>query len=207
MKLSPNPIIQAAASTRRESLRSDRRHIRLIRAEHKAHLRHLADVSHAERHIERLPTPAESFHCLMGGNYNAWDLVPAVLNLLGAARLDELRVATLGFNRRNGRELIELLDAGRIAACSFICSTYYQAHEQNTYAWLAAEMTARGQPIACARCHAKILLMRSAAGHWLVNESSANLRSCNNLEQFSLFNNEALYHFHAAWMGEVLTQA
>jgi len=143
----------------------------------------------------------------MGGNYTGWSLVPAVLQLVAGDHLLELKIATLGFNRRIARDLLKLIDAGRIENGSLICSSFYRSHDQDVYAWIAAELSARGFDVACTRCHAKVLLMHTSADHWLVVEGSANLRSCNNIEQFALFNDREVYQFHAGWMQEVLAAA
>ena len=39
---------------------------------------------------------------------------------------------------------------------------------------------------------------------WLVLEGSANLRSSDNLEQMTIFNEQAVHDFHAEWIDHVL---
>ena len=72
------------------------------------------------------------------------------------------------------------------------------------YDSLAEALTTRGHQIAAIRCHAKILLMELTDGRCFVVESSANLRSCRNIEQFTMTHDEDLLRFHQAWMTDVL---
>ena len=118
----------------------------------------------------------------------------------------ELYIATLGFNRDNAAELLRLIDAGQVGQVRFLCSTYYANTDGEVVTWLQGELRARkaGRLLAI-RNHAKILLMGLSDGTYLVNESSANLRSCRNIEQFSLSNDADLYAFHKRWMDHVFS--
>ena len=51
-----------------------------------------------------------------------------------------------------------------------------------------------------------ILLMRSGDQRLIV-ESSANLRSCHNVEQATIINHDALYNFHRQWIEDLVTRA
>jgi hypothetical protein len=132
------PSASAGMVTSAVGLREDRK---LVRKSTRREFIHALHVANAAKTLERLPGPGESFHVAMAGNFNAWDLVPAVL---------------------------------RIAAL---------------------------------RSHAKLLLFELTDGRKITVESSANLRSCRNVEQFSMTNDPALLSFHAGWIDELLTEA
>ena len=53
------------------------------------------------------------------------------------------------------------------------------------------------------RNHTKLILAE-IAGRCYVVESSANLRSCQNIEQFTLTQSHELFAFHAGWIDECL---
>jgi hypothetical protein len=72
---------------------------------------------------------------------------------------------------------------------------------------LAEALHRRGHSIAAIRCHAKILLMELTDGRHIVVESSANLRSCRNIEQFTMTDDHDLLLFHRGWMLELLKDA
>jgi len=163
-------------------------------------------VSNAAAALETLPAFGDSFHCIMSGNFDAFDLVPAILRLSAPAAIAELNCATLGTNTRNTDLLVHLLDSGAVAKCTFICSAYFKSMKDGgqIYAHLADSLAARGMPCAAVRSHAKIILAETTDGGFYVVESSANLRSCRNIEQFVMSHDPGLLYFHRAWMEEVL---
>ena len=168
---------------------------------------HLLNVANAARHLERLPEAGETYHCVMKGNFHAWDLVPAVLKLAAPATIAYLGIATLGFNRANAQELAELLDAGQVQSTDFICSCYFKSTSGDEFAFLHEQLTARGQRVAAVRSHAKVILFEMTDGRRFIIESSANLRSCRNVEQFTLTHDAGLLDFHKAWMTNIVDEA
>ncbi len=165
--------------------------------------RHLLQVANAAKHLRELPAAGESLHCVMRGNYNAWDLVPATLRLAAPATIAALHVATLGFNGRNAVELCELLDAGAVGSATFLCSHYFEKTTPDVFGYLAAELARRDQRILAMRSHAKIILMRLSDGRHYTIEGSANLRSCRNIEQFCMTNDRGLMEFHRTWIEQM----
>lgn len=141
----------------------------------------------------------------MGGDYHGFDLVIAV-HELAAARIDELHLATLGFNRHNISHLCAMIDADAVGPVHLLCSEYFSSADFETYGFARAELSRRGCRCLAARNHAKILLFAIGSARYVI-ESSANLRSCNNLEQFALHQSPTLYAFHRAWIERVLTHA
>lgn len=100
----PSAAARNAAAELKASVRYERK-VAKRTYEHQLHVANAAD------HLQRLPDDGESIHCVMRGNYHAWDLVPALLRLAQssgsqssgsqAATIDYLGVATLGFNAQN----------------------------------------------------------------------------------------------------------
>lgn len=168
---------------------------------------HLMHVSNAAKHLDHLPDEDVVVHAIMRGNYNAWDLVPAVLRLIEPQPILQLYVATLSFNRKNAEELAGLVRDGLIRQVVFLCSAYFEKTGGREYQSLQAALRGRRAKLLAARNHAKVLLMRTGAGHHLVLESSANLRSCRNVEQFTLTNSAEVYAFHRGWIDELFRQA
>ena len=166
----------------------------------------LTRVSNASKHIGQLPTWGETIHAVMKGNYNAWDLIPAILALAAPAVCAELYVATLGFNERNANELLAMIDAGTVKRVVFVCSCYFQATTAGVFKHMADGLAARGQKIKAIRNHAKLQLLRLTSGDDIVVESSANLRSCRNIEVFSMTNDSTLYDFHKGWIDSVMEE-
>jgi len=161
-------------------------------------------IANAAEHIRELPAPDITLHCVMKGNYNAWDIVPAILKLIAPACIEHLCVATLGFNASNTDQLVTLIDAGRIHSAKFLCSAYYGAHEPAVCKKLNDELRARGSVFLSTRTHAKVIAARTTCGNNYVWEGSANLRSCRNVEQFIISNSAEVFDFHSAWMCELI---
>lgn len=152
-----------------------------------------------------LPADGETWHYLMTGDYDSFDLVPAMLDHARPALIEDLHLATLGFNHVNARRLLELMDAGAVRRCTMIVSLFYEADpkEADTCYTLARELPARGGWYCATRSHAKIIAARFTDGRCFVIESSANLRTCRNLEQFAITQDRGLFDFHRQWMETV----
>lgn len=173
----------------------------LTRATTRSRVRACFDFSKVENaiaHLKRLPKLEETIHCLMGGDYNAADLIPAVQALAGKP-CDELHIATLGFNKTNTAQLCAMFDDGLIRQITIACSHYFASTDRPTFDFAEHELTKRGQRIVATRTHAKVVLFRFGRESYAV-ESSANLRSCNNLEQFAFTRSGQLFRFHKAWL-------
>ena len=168
----------------------------------------LTRVANAAKALESLPENGESTHLIARGHFDAFDLVPAVLRMAAPATIAELNIATLGFNERNAATLLELLDGG-IGRVTFICSKYFSGMSDGkpVFEALCRDLGERGHPITSARCHAKILGFELTDGRCIVSESSANLRSCRNIEQFVITHDRDLLEFHRRWMADVLERS
>lgn len=168
---------------------------------------HALNVKNAAKDLDELPAGGESVHIIMRGNWHGWDLVPAVLRLADGATIDELTIATLGFNKDNAVELGQLLDAGQVRRVRFLCSVYFRDATRDVFKFLASELATRNGELLAMRNHAKLLLFALSDGRRLTVESSANLRSCRNVEQMALHNDPELYNFHAGWIDQQFAAA
>lgn len=165
---------------------------------------HALQVANAVEHIDHLPADGETHHCIMKGNYNAWDIVPAILRLADGAKILRLDVTTLGFNKDNASELMALHDAGKIGEIVFVCSCYFRDSTPEVFAYLREGVENRGQRVLAMRNHSKIILADLSDDRAIVVESSANLRSCHNVEQFTMTHDRGLLEFHRGWIEEMI---
>jgi hypothetical protein len=176
----------------------------LTTRQHKRSMVLLSKARKAAQQLERLPDQGETIHAVLNGEYALWDFVPAVLELSGQP-IDNLTICTLGFSRNNVEALSELVEAGQVKRLSVLCSTYFAAAgvDGAIYSQMVELCAKHGFPIAALRTHAKILLMATGERR-IVIESSANLRSCHNVEQATILDCPELFDFHSAWMRELL---
>lgn len=167
------------------------------------HCLNLDGIEHAVRQIKELPAPGWCIHCIMGGDFHGFDIVPAIADL-AALPIERLTIATLSFSKRNLAHLCLLLDQGRIKAVELLASDYFAKADALIYNSAVRELHNRGQTIGFTRNHAKVICATTAAGDYVV-ESSANLRSCVNFEQFTIFNDATLSAWHRNWIGYLLS--
>jgi len=190
----------------RIALGADRRTLR--RASKRAYL-NLLKVEKAAAAIERLPEAGESVHMVVRGDFALADVVSAVVKLIEPATIKQLDVATLGFNKRNAADLLKMIDDGKIGRVVFLASAYFRAMDDQAdlYELLVRELKKRkAHRIAAVRTHAKILGFETTDGRFYCVESSANYRSCNNIEQIAIHADRALVAFHREWMNDAMAR-
>ncbi len=156
--------------------------------------------------IKRLPEPGESLHCIMGGHYHGFDVIPIIQRLSGRA-IRTLTLATLGFSKKNTQQLCLMAENGQITGrVDVLASEYFAKADANIYvaAKEAIEALPAGGRLEFTRNHAKIILADCGRGHRYVVESSANLRSCVSLEQFQINNDAGLFRFHRRWIAAMI---
>lgn len=183
----------------RPHLASDRTH---RRRQTLADLRDARRAESAAEAIGELPEAGESIHVVISGRYSLWDCVPAIIETGGEA-VESLYVATLGFSKRNVEAMSQLMDDEQIGRLRLLASHYFKGTNRDVYAFAVETLARHPQAeFLSLRTHCKILLVKTASRS-LVIESSANLRSCKNLEQMVIVNDAELWRFHAAWMDQL----
>jgi hypothetical protein len=179
---------------------------RFIRREHRADLRDARQARGAAEAIGRLPGPDEAAHVVISGKFALWDMVPAVVTMAGA-NVAELHIATLGFSRRNIEKMAAMVDTGIINKVTLLASHYFSKTSATIYDFAVEEFGKRGRMrFLSVRTHAKILCIALVDGRKVTIESSANLRSCKNIEQATLFGSPDLYAFHLAWIDSLFAK-
>lgn len=162
-------------------------------------------IDEAVKQLVRLPAEGETLHFVMSGNYHGFDMIPAVHRLSpGGEPITRLVVATLGFSRKNNLQMCKMIDDGMIVGTSvfIVCSEFFAKTDANVYKMAKEDIEARGGCLRITRNHAKIIAIQLAGNH-IVTEGSANLRSCVNYEQVTMFNSRELFDFHAGWLSKI----
>jgi hypothetical protein len=201
------PVFNELAGHEQDAARElagDRRHLRTAARRTMIDARRVAN---AVEHVGRLPDPGESIHLVTSGGYSLFHHLPAVLELAAPATIRYLGIATLGFSRENLERLIELLDAGQVGRLDFLYSVYFRSNEKEICERLTHELGRRGHRVLSMRTHCKMLLIETTAGGNYVVESSANLRSCKNIENAVFTNDVALLEFHRRWLNQIFEEA
>ena len=166
--------------------------------------RRMAGIKRAAEILEVLPGPGESLHALMLGYFDLLNVVLALLDRLDIPCL-HLRIATLCFSVRNVSELAALLDTKQAAKIDLLTSDFQRKHDGAILGAAMQELAAlRGQRVAAARSHCKIVLLSLADARQYVIEGSANLRTSRNQEQFCLSQDGPLHEFYARWFDSMM---
>jgi hypothetical protein len=159
----------------------------------------------AYRHLATLPAEGESLHGVISGKYALWELVPAIIERTGQT-IEDLTIATLSFSESNAAHLLSLIDAGKVKHVGLLISYFFKAQNRKIYDALVPQLRERGHRVLAMRTHCKLILAELADGTKYTVESSANLRSSVNVEQFVMTNDTKLYDFHRQWIyDELLT--
>jgi hypothetical protein len=167
-----------------------------------------ATAATAAETLGAIPGEGQAIHLVINGRFALWDFVGAILILAGEPiHIEQLHLATLGFSRKNIAQLADLLDAGKVGSVSLLCSHYFKGTSTPIYDFAAEQLSARGQRFLSIRTHAKVVLVKLSDGRLITLESSANLRSCKNIEQVVATGIPGLYRFHAAWMESLWPQS
>lgn len=198
-----NPLSQPAAEQEQRELHG---RTAFRRSAHRRKTLSALQSRNAVKELAALPGPEEDLHVICRGNFPLWQIVPAIMKL-GGQTIDALHIATLGFSTQNATELLELLDAGKVKSAAIVCSVYFERQNPAEYRLMADGLAARSKKIVALRSHAKVIAIALADGRRFTIESSANLRSCRNIEQFTLAHSRSLYEFHRGWMDEVIASA
>jgi hypothetical protein len=164
-------------------------------------------IGAAEEAIDHIPDPDEEFRLVIGGRFALYNVVLACLTR-AASPIDTLVIATLGFSKRNVDGLCDLIDTGQAGRLDLLCSHYFKGTSRVSYDYAAQAFTSRPQArFLSIRTHAKILAMRFRDGRTVTVESSANLRSCENIEQMILSGSPDVFDFHRRWIGSLFDAA
>ena len=163
--------------------------------------------SNVIEHILRLPADGETFHFIIDGRYEPCDIIPATRRLSHPATIRELTITTLGLNEDNVGTICRGIDAGKIETATVLVSHYFRGAERPLFEWMKKEIESRGGRVRGLRIHAKIILMEMTDGNAYTIEGSANLRSCNSIEQLAITNDRSLYQFHKTWIDDFITSS
>lgn len=171
----------------------------------RVHRRRFASLKAAEDAVDQLPGEGESLHGMMTGFYDLMHLLIVLLQRFGSP-CETMRIGTLSLSRRNVQEMTALLDTGQVRHLDVMVSDFFRKHDDDIFAELVQELGTRGQRVASARSHAKIITLALADGRRYTLEGSANLRTNRNLEQFCLTRDPALHQHYDAWLFNMVTK-
>lgn len=151
---------------------------------------------------ELLPVDADGvLHAVTPGDFVFCDLLTTVCR---TRKPRALHVATLSMSRGNVDALAAELAAGNVGTIAILISNFFE--KTNTAIFEHLKKAAADHPdfrVSVARTHAKIALFEFDKGR-LTIETSANLRSSQNIEQITAIADPTLYDFHREWLDALM---
>jgi hypothetical protein len=158
----------------------------------------------AARRLGQIPGPGQAIH-IVAANMALFDFLPGILAQAAPATITHAALSTLSVSKANVTALAQMLDAGTLGALDLLVGDYLAKTSPKIYGYALEALASRPnvRMHAC-RTHAKVLAARLSDGRHVTLESSANLRSCKNVEQATATAAGAVYAFHAAWIEAVL---
>ena len=156
----------------------------------------------ADRIAELMPTEADQvLHAITPGDWIFCDLLTTICR---TRKPLALHVATLSMSKANVDALTAELTAGNVGSIAILISNFFEKTNVGIFQHLKkAEEDHPAFTVAVERTHAKIALFQFGKSDRLTIETSANLRSSQNIEQITAIADPALYDFHRQWLDEL----
>lgn len=144
---------------------------------------------------------------VVDGSFIFGDFIEAYLvthNLLAKRMV----ISTLSMSQENVDSLKNLLIGDYLEKLDIVVSDYFYSHERhNLIKYMYEHLDINdGFQLAVCRTHTKITLIQTECGKWLTIHGSANLRSSDNIEMFSIENSKDLYDFNLEWHDEIINK-
>ena len=152
----------------------------------------------AQALLDYLPPPGDCTHAVVRGDFVIGQIIPVILRGQSA---EAVHISTLGMSRGNAEMLSDLRVKGQIGDLRILVSHYFAAVDANSTFAEVCRILGSAAPKVC-RTHAKVILIAQPPDFFVV-AGSANLRSSDNIEQFSIWNDIEVFDFHRRWMDEV----
>jgi hypothetical protein len=146
--------------------------------------------------------------CLTSGNFVFGDFLEAFI-VENKFLLKEITIATLSLSSDNIDSILNLHEFGHVNKINLIVSDYFYCHERiglikEIYEKLDIETI--DFQLAVAFSHCKITIFETTGGDKCVIHGSANLRSSQNIEQFSIEQNNELYDFYYIFLKQIIKE-
>jgi hypothetical protein len=118
----------------------------------------------------------------------------------------KMTISTLSLSQDNVDSLSNLIHGGYIDELNLIISHYFFANERNVLVpYIYKELDTDGKfQLAVAGSHTKTVTFNTLGGKFIVMHGSANLRSSQNLEQFTIEENEELFRFYDDYQDKII---
>lgn len=146
-----------------------------------------------------------NYRILVNGSFIFGDFIEAFIVHFNL-KVKELTLSTLSIGLDNVDSLKNLLIGGYVDKLNLITSGYFYSHERfNLVPYMYQQLDIEDKfQYAAADSHCKIYLFELESGQKITIEGSVNLRSSDNIEQFSIEMDSELYDFYFDYQSKIL---
>jgi len=152
----------------------------------------------------RLP-PGGRANVIVAGAFIFGDFIEAYVTTHNV-KIKRMTITTLSMNQDNVDSLANLLTDGYVDELNLIVSHFFFSHERHTlipYIYQTLDIEGRFQLAVCG-AHTKTVIFDTLGGKKMVIHGSANLRSSNNVEQFTIEDNPELFDFYDEYQNRII---
>lgn len=152
------------------------------------------------------PKKNERTYCIVSGDFVFGDFIEAFIDLYNFD-IKELTISTLSMSSNNIDSLVNLLHKWKyVEKLNLIISRYFYGHEIKGLIKEIYEKLDHENKFQLAICdsHTKIAQFETKQGGKCVIYGSANLRSSQNIEQFTIEENSKIYDFNQSYFDVIL---
>lgn len=178
------------------------RYIRPPKAKENKNLKY-ANAEKLAAEIKQLST--YRYFCIVNGSFIFGDFIEAFI-VKNNLKVKRLTISTLSLSQNNVDSLANLLNGGFVDELNLLVSGYFYSHEKwNLLPYIYKKLDVDNKfQLAAADSHCKMVLIETESGHKIVMHGSANLRSSDNIEQFSIEEDAGVYDFNMEYQTQIL---
>ena len=165
----------------------------------------LVKPENADEILDLLPAEeGDRLHVVTCGDFVYCDLFTRWLDRMGPPV--SMTISTLSLSEKNAHAIREMMTRHAGFPFHLILSAYFQSSNAAIFTAVEALITEAFPErftLSVGRSHTKVAIVDYGAdrGTWVI-EGSLNLRSSNNLEQFTVFRDRQLAEFHQRWIDQ-----
>jgi len=173
---------------------------------YKAIPQHNIKYSHAQRLARELRLePGGRANVIVNGAFVFGDFIEAYMTTHNI-KARRMIITTLSMNQENVDSLANLINGNYIDQLDLIISHFFYSHERHTlipYLLKTLDIDNRFQ-LSVSGAHTKTVIFDTLGGKKMVMHGSANLRSSNSVEQFTIEDNPELFDFYEEYQTRII---
>lgn len=149
--------------------------------------------------------PGGRANVVVAGSFIFGDFIEAFI-VEHNVQVQRMTITTLSMSQENVDSLANLINGGFVQELNLIVSHYFYSHERHAlipYIYQTLDIDNRFQ-LAVAGTHTKTCIFDTLGGKKIVIHGSANLRSSNNVEQFTIEDNPEMFEFYQEYQDRII---